>query len=400
MSRKRGGAVTSQTAALAQNAQPAALAQNAQPDSKPLTTEEEQENYEAKQQSKDTLAGIQKMMPFPYNFVLNPLIGVGVKSVNNYRLVKRLIKSVTLKRNKHELEYGNLTNDGISNFELACELIYKFYPPDIGKQYDFFRISKEIHNSCVEHRTLDKQYNLFHSTDETKQKRLGFDFENVFNSEPSKFQNLYNMLLKDPNFKSVELNKMNYESQDVIHSKIENLFVYNNKNCAYLITYLMHDMVIRIEKLNESIKKGITEHSNTGYMNEAMLLKFKNKKYVPIDDECDSVNSFMDLLYGLNLTSAVESVMKLQPGKIDEKIVELKKEVKEEAAKKAAAANASLPGAPSLPTAPSLPGAPSLPSTPLPATKGGSRLTRRYKRSKRIFPKKRRLTTRRVKVIK
>jgi hypothetical protein len=344
----------------------------------PLT----QEQINSQNESSDTVSNVMRLVRFPFNYIVNPLIGISIKSINNYRLTKKMLYSATLRNNKFQPQYNKLTEAGKQNFMFACKLVKKFYHPDIGKQYEVLRISKEIHRSCLEHRNLDLQYKLFNSVNEVKenkQKREDIDFVDVFNGN-SQFKFLYEQLLQLHSVEPSTLVNINYATDDAIHQKIEELFMKGKKNCSYMIPYIMHDIVFRLNKYMKRLKKEEAdkkkgkktepdekEKADYGYMSKELIAELSKIENTTIKEDCDSVFSLVDVVDSTGINKLVESGLELPVGTLPEFVKENIKKAK------AAAAAAKM--------------------------QGGSK-TRRYKRSKRTFPTKRRLTTRRVKVIK
>jgi hypothetical protein len=419
-----------------------------------------------KQVKTDIFQNIMKNIPFPYNTAANPLTGMAVKARNNYRLVMKLIRSYNLKKQKFKKQYIQILANPESKleFEYACKLIKRYYDPDIGKQFQILRTSKDIHNSCSEFRVLEKQYSLLNSAKETNQHIDETDILKIFNiiepepeleqnGEPvnndvkggatentgtnnpkNKFELLYKELKKK--YQSTNKNQTNVseivnpssaianpigsiangvkglfggaalleafgtsimptsenantdkkltkEEEDYNHKMIEYFFRIDNdkKNCSYLIPYIMIDIVSRSEfiygkeenngnETNDNTASGNTENVNKGNENTANNKPIdeddiKNIKYIGLNEDCDTVYTFTDLLKVTGLSKPIESAMSLPTGGLDNLIKENIEKMK------------SVKGAAGL---------------------GGGYPKRGY--SKRLFPKKRRLTRRRVKVIK
>ena len=405
MSRKRGGA--SQIAALAAGAgknlaatgaagpagQMAALAAGAGANplaalasgalgptngkgKKPCAPSEETKNLEIEKKniSTDIVSNIMDKVPWPWNYITNPLMGVGIKSINNYRLLKQLFFSVTLVKNKFQAQYDKLMSQPNhaeieKEFKFACKLIRRFYYPDIGIQSEMLRVSKEIHRACLEMRHLETQVKLFTSVKEDEKNphiKEDDDFFKVFSV--GKFELLYNKLTKAYPYEKIE------DSDDIaIHKEIEKEFTINGKNCSYIIPYIMHDILYRIERFNFLLSKKKDKDEDAepdpkyGYIDEKLTQELCAINHTYIEESCDSVYSLVDMFTATGLTKPVEQAIGVE---------NLAKEVKgliNEAKK-----SGMVPGM----------GGPAM---------GGSR---RYKRSRRSVPKKRRPTRRRVKLIK
>jgi len=375
------GGPAGQMAALAAGNPLAALAgPAASKGKKPCAPSEETKNQkiEEKNISTDIVSNIMDKVPWPWNYLTNPLMGVGIKSINNYRLLKQLFFSVTLVKNKFQAQYDKLMNQPNhkeieKEFKFACKLIRRFYYPDIGKQSEMLRVSKEIHRACLEMRHLETQVKLFTSVKEDKENphiKEDDDFINVFNV--GKFELLYNKLTTAyPN------DKIEDRDDIAIHSEIEKQFTINGKNCSYIIPYIMHDILYRIDRFNFLLSKKKDKADDEekepdpkyGYIDEKLTQELCAINHTYIEESCDSVYSLLDMFTATGLTKAVEQ---------NTGIPDLNKKVKEmiNEAKK----SGMVPGM----------GGPGM---------GGSR-TRRYKRSRRSVPKKRRPTRRRVKLIK
>ena len=388
MSRKRGGAAlagmmtslpgemgTMPSLAGAMGAQQA----NANPAKGKTCAESEEElsaKIEEKNISTDTVTNIMKMMPAPWNYVVNPLMGVGVQSINNYRLLQQLFFSATLVKNKFQDQYTELMKQPNKeeierDFKFACKLIRRFYYPDIGKQAELLRVSKEIHNACLEKKHLMTQLTLLGSVKEDKEHphlKEDADFFNVFN-EPGKFEELYNKLLKSPD-------GVTYLQDTAIHQSIEELFRYNGKNCSYIIPFMMFDIVYRIKRFNFLLIKNKDKPKDTkpdpkyGYIDEKLTEELCAIKHTYIEESCDMAYSLLDLFTAAGVTKLVENAAKIPTGQLEKIIHDMM-----EASKKAGIS----------------------PANALKGLAGGSR---RYKRSRRTVPKNRRPTRRRVKLIK
>jgi len=452
------------------------LTKEAQEEAEQLRIENEKEID--KQTKTDVFQNILKNIPFPINTAANPLSGIAVKSRNNYRLVMKIFRSYTLKKQKFKKQYIEIlaNPEAKLEFEYACKLIKRYYDPDIGKQFEFLRTSKDIHHSCSEFRVLEKQYSLLNSAKETNQRIDELDILKIFNiiepepeaeveaeveknGEPeikkdvkggstentdtdrpkNKFEILYNELKKKyqsanknqtnatanptnailnpmgsitdglkglfggtafleaagmpalPTTNTENANtdkKLTKEEEDYNHKMIEYFFrtEHNKKNCSYLIPYLMIDIVSRSEfiygkeendETNDDAEKekpngttenakpnGTTENAKpNGTTENAKPIDendIKNIKYIGLNEDCDTVYTFTDLLKVTGLSKPIESAMALPTGGLDKLIKENIDKMKK--------------------------------------VKGAAGLFGGY--SKRLFPKKRRLTRRRVKEIK
>jgi hypothetical protein len=395
----------------------------------------------------DIFQNIMKNMPFPYNTAVNPITGMAVKARNNYKLFMKLIRSYVLKKQKFKNQYIEILANPESKleFEYACKLIKRYYDPDIGKQFEILRTSKEIHNSCSEFRVLEKQYSLLNSAKETNEHMDEKDILQIFNviepePEPeenvnplnkdikggapkNKFEVLYKELKKKyqttnknqtnisavanpvsalsnpigsianglkgllggaalleavgmpaiPTSENANTDKkLTKEEEDYNHSMIEYFFRVNNdkKNCSYLIPYIMIDIVSRSEfiygkeenanETNGTTENGATENGNKENSKPIDEDDIKNIKYIGLNEDCDTVYTFTDLLKVTGLSKPIEAAMALPTGGLDKLIEDNVKKMK--------------------------------------SVKGAAGLGGGY--SKRLFPKKRRLTRRRVKVIK
>jgi hypothetical protein len=362
-----------------------AAAQNAEANKNkpPVSDTVTEAKVEEQNVQSDTVSNIMTKIPFPANYIVNPLMGVAVKSINNYRLIRNIVNSVTIKKNKFQNQYFKLiesyhAKDPIriaieKDFGYACMLIKRCYYPNIGTEYEFLRISKEIHNSCLERKHLEKQIKLYNSVNEDEdhpKRREEKDFYNVFKNvkankqNKGKFQALYDTI---PN----ALDEITYKLDGILHNEIEQLFMFDGKNCSYIIIYIMHDMLNRIEKYTfqmnlakdkPDLAKEKLEHDKSyGYINKTLVELLINIKHTTIMDSCDTVYSLLDILSLSGTNKVIENAMALKPGDLEimikTNIEEMKKKMKH----------------------------------------GGTRL---YRRSKRSVPKKRIPTRRRVKLIK
>lgn len=361
------------------------LGSNSKDKSKCAPSEETtNQKIEEKNISTDVVSNIMERVPWPWNYVANPLMGVGIKSINNYNLFKKLFFSVTLVKNKFRVQYDKLMeqpNHKVieKEFKFACRLIRRFFYPDIGKQSELLRVSKEIHRACLEMRHMETQVKLFTSVKEDKENPLikeDDDFIKVFNA--AKFEELYNKLTKEyPN------DKIEYKEDDAIHKQIEQAFTVNGKNCSYIIPYIMHDILYRIERFNFLLAKNKDKDKDKdkepdpkyGYIDEELTQELCAMKHTYIEESCDSVYSLVDMFSAVGLTKAVEQAMDVK--NLEQEVKQLINEAKkiQETGGNPTEALKGMPGM------------------------GGSR-TRRYKRSRRSVPKKRRPTRRRVKLIK
>ena len=345
---------------------------------------EETTNQKIEEQniSTDVVGNIMQRVPWPWNYIANPLMGVGIKSINNYNLFKKLFFSVTLVKNKFQVQYDKLMTQPNhkeieKEFKFACRIIRRFYYPDIGKQSELLRVSKEIHRACLEMRHMDTQLKLFTSVKQDKEHPLikeDDDFIKVLNE--AKFEELYNKLTKEyPN------DKIEYKDDDAIHAQIEQAFTVNGKNCSYIIPYIMHDILYRIDRFNFLLAKNKNKDKDNepdpkyGYIDEELTQELCSMKHTYIEESCDSVYSLVDMFSAVGVTKAVEQAMNVK--NLNEEVKHIVND-----AKKLQASGGNMTGA--------LKGMPGI---------GGSR-TRRYKRSRRSVPKKRRPTRRRVKLIK
>jgi len=168
-----------------------------------------------------------------------------------------------------------------------------------------------------------------------------------------------------------ELDEIDYALDGALHTLIERLFMFDEKNCSYIIVYMMHDIMNRIEKytfqMNQAKDKPELDKQNTeqdksyGYINKTLVEKLVQIKHTTIMDSCDTVYSLLDILSLSGTNKVIENAMALKPGDLENmiktNIEEMKKKMKH----------------------------------------GGTRL---YRRSKRSVPKKRIPTRRRVKLIK
>jgi hypothetical protein len=349
-----------------------------------LETEKELKEQNEKQIKGDVFKKILKKMPFPTNYFVNPLAAMAVKGITNYKLFRRIMNSYVLKKHKYKKQYEVILSDPASKkeFEYACRLIKRYYDPNIGKQFEILRTSKEIHRSCAEYRVLDKQYKLSHSAKETNQYNNDTDILEIFgifNKEntksdsdekenilpKNKFELLYFELKKkydSPNSSppmstnpvnmnpigaanpmnpigmlnpigmatsiqgggimnmakslgqpleqmkdiasAVQGNKNNTNSvknlkkaqEDYNHSKIENLFVLNKKNCSYIIPAIMIDIVKGSEYIYDNKDSKSEDEDN-----------IENIKYIGIDLDCDTAYTLKDVLILTGLSKPVET---------------------------------------------------------------------------------------------
>ena len=95
------------------------------------------------------------------------------------------------------------------------------------------------------------------------------------------------------------------------HSKIENLFVLNKKNCSYLIPCIMIDIVSGSEFIYKQNKDGEKSEDEDD---------IENIKYIGIDLDCDTAYTFKDVLLLSGLSKPVETAMGLKPGQVDTEI--------------------------------------------------------------------------------
>jgi hypothetical protein len=335
------------------------------------------QKIEEKNISTDVVSNIMDMVPWPSNYIVNPLMGVGIKSINNYKLFKNLFFSVTLVKNKFRLQYDKLMKQPNhteieKEFKFACRVIKRFFYPDIGKQFEVLRVSKEIHRACLEMRHLEIQLKLFTSVKEDKEHphiKEDDDFFKVFNV--GKFEELYNKLKKTyPN------DKIDYKQDDAIHSEIEHAFTINGKNCSYIIPYIMHDILYRIDRFNFLLSKKKDKDKEKGpdpkygYIDENLTQELCAINHTYIEESCDSVYSLLDMFTAIGITKLVEQTVELKPGQLKKTVHDMVEMGK----KTEGTGEAGLKG-----------------------ITGGSR---RYNRSRRSVPKKRRPTRRRVKLIK
>ena len=403
----------------------------------------ENEKENDKQVKTDVFQNIMKNMPFPYNTAANPITGMAVKSRNNYKLFMKILHSYNLKKQKFKKQYIQILSnpEAKSEFEYACKLIKRYYDPEIGKQFQILRTSKEIHHTCAEFRVLEKQYSLLNSAKETNQHMNETDILHIFNVvEPeqigeinkdvkapestnrpnNKFEVLYKELKKKYQSPKPKTNvsaianpasamanpigsitnglkgllggaglleavgmpampanvetdtKLTKEDEDYNHKMIEYFFRTedNKKNCSYLIPYFMIDIVSRSEFIygKEEIVDTVDGKPADGKPADGKPADrkpideddIKNIKYIGLNIDCDTVYTFTDLLTITGLSKPIESAMALPTGGLDNLIKENIEKMK--------------------------------------SVKGAAGLFGGY--SKRLFPKKRRLTRRRVKAIK
>jgi hypothetical protein len=139
------------------------------------------------------------------------------------------------------------------------------------------------------------------------------------------------------------------------HSKIENLFILNKKNCSYLIPSIMIDIISGSEYIYGKNKDEKSEDEND----------IENIKYIGIDLDCDTAYTLKDVLLLSGLTKPVETAMGVEAGEVEKKIDDMVATTKKMMNGK--------------------------------NMMGGKKMG---SYSKRLVPKKRRLTRRRVKVTK
>jgi hypothetical protein len=393
---------------------------------------EEEENE--KQVKSDVFKKILKMMPFPGNYFVNPLAALAVKGMTNFKLLRRIMQSYILKKHKFKKQYEIILSDPSSKkeFEYACKLIKRYYDANIGKQFEILRTSKEIHRSCGEYRVLDKQFKLLNSARETNQhvndtdileifglynqdKQKNVSDENEIILPKNKFELLYIELKKkyeSPKSNSpASMNPINMNPTNMMnpigmatsfqgggimnmanslggpagqmmnlaseidgnsndanpvknlkkaeeeenHSKIENLFILNKKNCSYLIPSIMIDIISGSEYIYGKNKDEKSEDEND----------IENIKYIGIDLDCDTAYTLKDVLLLSGLTKPVETAMGVEAGEVEKKIDDMVATTKKMMNGK--------------------------------NMMGGKKMG---SYSKRLVPKKRRLTRRRVKVTK
>ena len=344
-----------------------------------LIIEKETTEQNEKQIKSDVFKKILKKMPFPTNYFVNPLAAVAVKGMCNFKLFRRIINSFILIKHKYKKQYEAILSipESKKEFEYACRLIKRYYDPNIGKQFELLRVSKEIHRSCVEYRVLDKQFKLLHSAKETNQYANETDILEIFgifNQEntksdsdekeiilpKNKFELLYFELKKkyesptsSPSMttnpigtmnpinmmnpigmatslqgggimnmaqslgqpveqmkdiaSTIQGNKNNTDSvknlkkaeEDYNHSKIENLFVLNKKNCSYIIPSIMIDIVTGSEFIYDKNKDSKSDDENY----------IENIKYIGIDLDCDTAYTLKDVLILSGLSKPVETAM-------------------------------------------------------------------------------------------
>jgi hypothetical protein len=344
------------------------------------------------------------------------------------------MQSYILKKHKFKKQYEIILSDPSSKkeFEYACKLIKRYYDANIGKQFEILRTSKEIHRSCGEYRVLDKQFKLLNSARETNQhvndtdileifglynqdKQKNVSDENEIILPKNKFELLYIELKKkyeSPKSNSpASMNPINMNPTNMMnpigmatsfqgggimnmanslggpagqmmnlaseidgnsndanpvknlkkaeeeenHSKIENLFILNKKNCSYLIPSIMIDIISGSEYIYGKNKDEKSEDEND----------IENIKYIGIDLDCDTAYTLKDVLLLSGLTKPVETAMGVEAGEVEKKIDDMVATTKKMMNGK--------------------------------NMMGGKKMG---SYSKRLVPKKRRLTRRRVKVTK
>jgi hypothetical protein len=98
--------------------------------------------------------------------------------------------------------------------------------------------------------------------------------------------------------------------EDDNHSKIENLFILNKKNCSYLIPSIMIDIITGSEYIYGKNKDEKSEDEND----------IENIKYIGIDLDCDTAYTLKDVLLLSGLTKPVETAMGVESGEVENKI--------------------------------------------------------------------------------
>jgi len=300
----------------------------------------------------DVFKKIMRMMPFPANLFVNPISAMAVKGLSNFKLIRKIMHSYVLTKNKFGKQYGIIIQDPKlrKEFDYACKLIKRYYDPNIGKQFQVLRTSKEIHRSCTEYRVLDKQFSLLRSARETNQHNNDTDILYVLgygNNSSNKFESLYSELknkyssltggmgmdiakLAGPVGNMVGVassilsntknnttsGKLTKEQEDENHAKIEGLFLFNKKNCSYIIPRIMIDILTGSEFIYRESEKS----EDPDYI--------ENIKYIGIEEDCDTAYTLSDALELSGLTKPVESAMGVEPGKVNEKIKQLIHETK------------------------------------------------------------------------
>ena len=402
-----------------------------------------------KLKKKDILDNFLKTTPFPFNYVVNPIFKLAVQSTKNLQRVKQTLSNteiiITTNAFKSIYEDEKFTEECKSELKYACKIIKRLYDSLICNDAEHFTVSNDSHASCRLSKSLIIQNRLFNSTCKTGEdavincntnydKDIN-DFFNIFNNSSRKFENFYNeVVAKLPD------KPMDHLVQEVMHKSIENLFIHypdatkekeqkDGKDCSYIILDLLKSM---------NVKDAHDEANRIGYIDYCDLADIK---YIKNDNKCGSINAFVDMAKETGITSAIESAIGAKAGGLDPFVEGIVKKLEDGVDPLSSFANSAsimenidvskldpthimdIVGDPSkisklfsgnvTNTAKNIigkiPGASDIASKmsgvnnivgKMPDLKGFMGGTKRYKRSRRALPKKRRLTIRRVKLTK